>query len=158
MTRSNAREIALGCIFECLNARKAPEDVLDYRLKEPGLTDLMGEYEVFSQELTEKDEAYIRDVVTAAVVNTAKYATSVAALSDGWSGARIARITKAILILALAEIDFQKDVPASVAVNEAVELAKKYDTEKAPGFINGILGNYLRARDNGQAPTAVTEG
>ena len=55
-------------------------------------------------------------------------------------------MTRAILCLALAEIEYIQDVPPSVAVNEAVELAKSYDTEKAPAYINGILGRYLRSQ------------
>ena len=44
----------------------------------------------------------------------------------------------------MAEMEYGQDVPPSVAVNEAVELAKRYDQEKAPAYINGILGQYLR--------------
>ena len=146
MTRKNARELALGCIFECFSRREAPEEILNERLTAEGIKDLVEEAPVYQNELTPKDAAYIREVVVAAAMNADKYFTAVDALSEAWSSIRIARMTRAILCLALAEIEYIQDVPPSVAVNEAVELAKSYDTEKAPSYINGILGRYLRSQ------------
>ena len=64
----------------------------------------------------------------------------------GWRLNRIPKVNLAILRLALCEIVFLDDVPESVAINEAVELAKKYSGEGDFSFINGILGSY--SRDN----------
>ncbi|MBE6952661.1 MAG: transcription antitermination factor NusB [Ruminococcaceae bacterium] len=146
MTRKSAREIALGCIFECFSRREEPNEILDQRLTKEAIADLADEAIVYQNDLTEKDAAYIREVVVAAVMNADKYYAAVDVRSQSWSRSRIARMTRAILCLALAEIEYLKDVPPSVAVNEAVELAKQYDTEKAPSYINGILGSYLRDR------------
>lgn len=146
MTRKSAREIALGCIFECFSRREEPNEILDQRLTKEAIADLADEAIVYQNDLTEKDAAYIREVVVAAVMNADKYYAAVDMRSQSWSRTRIARMTRAILCLALAEIEYLKDVPPSVAVNEAVELAKQYDTEKAPSYINGILGSYLRDR------------
>ena len=146
MTRKSAREIALGCIFECFSRREEPNEILDQRLTKDAIADLADEAIVYQNDLTEKDAAYIREVVVAAVMNADKYYAAVDMRSQSWSRTRIARMTRAILCLALAEIEYLKDVPPSVAVNEAVELAKQYDTEKAPSYINGILGSYLRDR------------
>lgn len=146
MTRKSAREIALGCIFECFSRREEPNEILDQRLTKEAIADLADEAIVYQNDLTEKDAAYIREVVVAAVMNADKYYAAVDVRSQSWSRTRIARMTRAILCLALAEIEYLKDVPPSVAVNEAVELAKQYDTEKAPSYINGILGSYLRDR------------
>ena len=144
MTRSHAREIALGCIFECFSRREAPEEILDERINAEGIADLASEASAYQDELTEKDAAYIRKVVVAAAMNAEKYFSAVDALSESWNSARIARMTRAILCLAMAEMEYGQDGPPSVAVNEAVELAKRYDQEKAPAYINGILGQYLR--------------
>ena len=54
---------------------------------------------------------------------------------------------QAILRLAVYEMKFDEDVPVGVAINEAVELAKKYDTEDAASFINGVLGSVIRDMD-----------
>ena len=58
----------------------------------------------------------------------------------GWNADRISRVSRAILRLALYEIRYEEDIPTKIAVNEAVEIAKIYDDEKAFSFINGILG------------------
>ena len=53
-------------------------------------------------------------------------------------------LVRAILRLALFEMDYLKDTPSSVVINEAVELAKRYGEEGDSRFINGLLGSYLR--------------
>ncbi len=60
-------------------------------------------------------------------------------LSSGWKISRISRISLAILRVAVYEMKFVSEVPVSVAINEAVELTKKYSTDDAP-FVNGVLG------------------
>lgn len=64
-------------------------------------------------------------------------------LKKGWSISRISKPSLVILRLALYEIKYLENVPNSVAVNEAVELAKKYTIDES-GFVNGILGSYIR--------------
>ncbi len=65
-------------------------------------------------------------------------------LKKGWSVSRISKPSLAILELAIYEIKYLESVPDSVAINEAVELAKKYTIGES-GFVNGILGSYVRA-------------
>ena len=59
--------------------------------------------------------------------------------SAHWKSRRIARVDLAIIRLAVYEMLEDKDVPVSVAINEAVRLAKKYSSETAPAFVNGVL-------------------
>lgn len=68
-------------------------------------------------------------------------------LKKGWTLSRISKPSLAILELAVYEIKYLDNVPASVAINEAVELAKKYTIDES-GFVNGILGSFVR--DNGE--------
>ncbi len=65
-------------------------------------------------------------------------------LKKGWSISRISKPSLAILRLAIYEIKYLDSVPASVAVNEAVELAKKYTIDENK-FVNGVLGAYVRS-------------
>lgn len=63
-----------------------------------------------------------------------------------WAVSRIAKAELTVLRLAVYEVAFDDDVPERVAINEAVELAKKYGDEKAAAFTNGILGGFTRSR------------
>ena len=68
----------------------------------------------------------------------------------GWSLERVTRVDLAILRLAVYELTLGKE-PAGAIINEAVELANQYSTDKAGAFINGVLGNLLRGMDEGRA-------
>mgnify|MGYP002573122159 CR=1 FL=1 len=61
-----------------------------------------------------------------------------------WKTSRLPKVDLAILRLSMAELYYLDDIPVSVSINEAVELAKKYSTEKSSGFINGVLGSAAR--------------
>ena len=69
----------------------------------------------------------------------------------GWTIDRVTRVDLAILRLATHELMLGK-TPRSVVINEAVELANQYSTDKAGGFINGVLGNLGRSLDEDAAP------
>ena len=62
----------------------------------------------------------------------------------GWKFARIPLVASAIMRVAMFEIMYMDDIPNAAAINEAVELAKKYESDEVVRFINGILGNFLR--------------
>ncbi len=66
-------------------------------------------------------------------------------LTAEWKKSRLSRVSLAILRLAVYEIFYIDDVPDSVAANEAVNLAKTYDTDDAPAFINGVLSGVLKS-------------
>ena len=68
--------------------------------------------------------------------------------SDSWKLERMTKSTLAVLRCAVCEISYMDDIPNSAAVNEAVELGKKFDSPKAAAYINGILGSLLRERQN----------
>lgn len=61
-----------------------------------------------------------------------------------WGKERLSKIALAILRLAVYEIKYREEIPVSVAINEAVELSKKYGANKEAAFINGILGGFSR--------------
>ena len=63
----------------------------------------------------------------------------------GWSFARIPRMAAAIMRTAMYEVLYVPDVPNAAAINEAVEIAKRYETQEVVSFVNGILGSFVRA-------------
>ena len=65
--------------------------------------------------------------------------------ADNWEVSRISRIDRILMWMALTEIRSVEDVPVKVSIDEAIELAKRYSVEKAPGFINGILDKLAKA-------------
>ena len=64
--------------------------------------------------------------------------------SHKWSRSRISRVSLAVLRLAVYEMLYDDDTPVSVAINEAVELAKKYGGDEDSSFVNGVLGGISR--------------
>jgi transcription antitermination factor NusB len=61
-----------------------------------------------------------------------------------WQFARLSPVDKSILRLSVYQLKFCTDIPPKVVINEAIELAKKYSTDKSPGFVNGVLDAVLK--------------
>jgi transcription antitermination factor NusB len=68
----------------------------------------------------------------------------ISAASIKWPLSRLSRVDKSILRLAVYQLRFCPDMPPKVAINEAIELAKKYSTEQSAGFVNGVLDAVLK--------------
>ena len=94
--------------------------------------------------LNNRAEGYI-DTVVCGVANRQEELNAVIGnFSIGWDVSRISRLTRAVMQLAIYEILYVEDVPAGVAISEAVRLSKKYDGDDTGSFVNGILGSYVR--------------
>ncbi len=89
--------------------------------------------------LAGNDKTYVNDVVEGVFTNLKYIGDIIEKFSKGWKISRISKIDLSIMRLSIYEICFRDDIPYSVSVNEAVELAKKYSSEDAGSFINGIL-------------------
>lgn len=61
----------------------------------------------------------------------------------GWKLARMAKVDLTILRLAIYELEYEPSIPTGVAINEAVDLAKKYSTDASPSFVNGVLAKIV---------------
>ena len=68
--------------------------------------------------------------------------------TEGWDTTRMGKVELTVLRLAVFEIVFDADIPGSVAINEAVELAKKYGQENSGGFVNAILAKIVKLGKN----------
>ena len=90
-----------------------------------------------------------RDFTTTLVIGVIEHRDEIDALiqeySTNWSLERIGLVERNILRFAIYELCFLPDIPPNVTINEAVEVAKKYGTEEAPAFINGILDRVKHA-------------
>ena len=132
--RRRAREVALQALFQWEAAGHPPAAGLEWAAGEYGLTD---EVLAFAGELTEGVLAH-RPAIDQLI---ARYARD-------WDLERLARVDRNILRLGIYELLFagRADVPPAVAINEAVELAKRFSSAEASRFVNGILGQLARDR------------
>ena len=144
MTRGNARELALHLIYSHTFTGDQPQDVVRTRLEEEYYGCLAQENEIYAELPTRRQVKYLDQVVAGVHEEQDQLNEIIAKYSIGWDVTRISRLSRAIMQLAIYEMLHFEDVPANVAVSEAVRLTKKYDTDSA-AFVNGILGSYVRS-------------
>lgn len=89
--------------------------------------------------VSEKEQEYILNKYKAIVEKLSGIDEVLNDISTGWKTSRMNRVDLTILRLAIYEVKWDEDVPTAVAINEAVELAKKYSSDSGPAFINGVL-------------------
>lgn len=133
MTRRELRENTFLLLFQ--NDFYPPQE-LDEQMK---LYLSQMDMEKFSG--TEKEE--IKGRAALAMQKTAELDERINAAAEGWKSNRMGKVELTILRLALFEILFDDHVPQGVAINEAVELAKKYGGDDSPAFINGVLAKLI---------------
>lgn len=100
--------------------------------------------ELESAKDTEKE--YIRTKYAAIAEKVEMIDEKINASVTGWKTSRMGKVDLTILRLAIYEIEWDEEVPQGVAINEAVELAKRYGGEESPSFINGVLGKIVNSR------------
>lgn len=144
MTRNTAREIATHLAYELSFTELPVGDFLDIRLSEESFSTLSGEYDIYADTPNEKQAQYIRRLVSGVSEHAAELDTYIEKYAKGWRFERISLVASAIMRVAMFEILYMPDVPNGVAINEAVEIAKKYETPEVVRFMNGILGSFLR--------------
>ena len=135
MTRREAREQTFVLLFE---HTFRPEEAMEKLVENAALTRelVLDDYTIRTYRKTVELWDSLGDVLEKYLVK--------------WKLERISRVALVILRLALCEMRFEESVPTGVAINEAVELAKKYSSDEDAAFINGVLGAVARAgEDNG---------
>ena len=132
MTRSNAREIAVQLIFSLGFSNHSAQEVLDSQLTPERFAELAEENALYAQFPNEKQQQYIRDLVQGVFSHGPELDDYISRYAVGWSFARIPRM--------------------AAAINEAVEIAKRYETQEVVSFVNGILGSFVRAEFSDTPP------
>jgi N utilization substance protein B len=109
------------------------------------------------EEMNEQSELYMKNLETSSIEDN-QYLTIrfrsvekklneidqiISEVSSGWKLNRMGKVDLTILRLAVFEMRFDDDIPVKVAINEAVELAKKFGGNDSPGFVNGILAKLI---------------
>ncbi|MBE7026868.1 MAG: transcription antitermination factor NusB [Ruminococcaceae bacterium] len=135
MNRTEARCEAFKLVFQITAHKDSYPDVVDM-------------FETDNEELKKTDKKQYNYIVSTAngVFENMNTLDNMIAenLKSGWKIDRLSKVSLAVLRLALYEIVYVEDIPDRVSVNEAVELAKLYDVDEAPPFINGVLSGVLK--------------
>ncbi|MCR5157241.1 MAG: transcription antitermination factor NusB [Butyrivibrio sp.] len=133
MNRSELREQ----IFELL-----------FRVEFNSMEEMSEQAELFTseedKELSAKDAEYIKTKYEAIASKLPEIDEAINKETTGWDTGRMAKVDLTIIRLALYEIKFDESVPTGVAINEAVELAKKYGQDGSPAFVNGVLAKFAQ--------------
>ncbi len=152
MNRSECRETIFKLLFirQFSEQEEMPDQMKLYldSLRE-------GREEVaYGESLNEDDVAYITDKVDAVIGEIPEIDALLTETSEGWKTSRMNKVDLTILRLAVYELLRDEKIPTGVAINEAVELAKRYGGDDSPSFVNGILGKIARQAERGDAPSA----
>lgn len=92
-----------------------------------------------NEPIEKPDERYIEDKFNKIIAVLEEIDKIINESSKGWKTTRMGKVDLTLIRLAVYEIKYEEDIPTGVAINEAVELAKKYGTDDSPAFINGVL-------------------
>jgi len=124
--RRLSRELALKVLFQIDLVNTNMEEALKYNFE--------------SNELSKEVKEFTIILVRGVISNLAEIDKEIRSYTNNWSLERITNIDRNILRIAIYEILYINNIPKSVSINEAVELAKKYSTKSSFSFVNGVLG------------------
>ena len=141
MNRREARELVLHLIFAGEYTGNRGAELLE-DINEENFLSLEDEYELYKKMPSDSQKEYVHRAVTGIMEHLYELDDYIEKYAKGWNIARISRISKCILRLSMYEVLYMA-IPVGASVNEALELAKQYDSEEAAGFINGIMGAFV---------------
>lgn len=147
MTRHTLREHCFKVLFATeFYPPEEAEDQIDNYFGQPEEDETLedGNIEILhSAELSEEDSEEVRQRTDAILAHLPEIDRLLSEVTQGWRLQRIGRVELGILRLAVYEIRFDEHVPDKVAINEAVELAKRYGGDESPSFVNGVLAKVV---------------
>lgn len=131
MTRKEAREAGFIIVFEHefqkLDADSLLELYYDYR------------------EEVEGQKEYLENLVRTTLLHLSEIDEQIEKNTRGWTLSRLSKVSLATLRIGICELLYSEEIPAGIAINEAVQLAKDYEGEKASAFVNGVLSSVNKA-------------
>lgn len=136
MNRKKSREIAMEQLFSMILSKNTLQEQIEI---------ITEELEIDKNEI---DVTYIVQILSFLEKNKEVIDEKISSSLDNWKIERISKVNLAILRLALVEMLYLDDVPGKVAINEAIELTKKYSDEKSVSFVNGVLDKAYKALEN----------
>lgn len=140
MKRRLGRELAVQSLYQMEMNEVAAFDAVSMLITEAG-DENEGEVKL---EDADRLAEYVLALVNGAWANKAAIDDLLGVYLKGWQISRLSRVDRQILRLASYEMIFAEDVPAKVAVNEAIELSKHFGTDESGKFVNGVLGKMIQ--------------
>jgi len=131
MKRRKAREHALQILFQ-----------LDIKKEKPSAAVLKRFWAEFQQD--EEVKAFAEEIIKGTFKHVDKINKLIEECAQNWSIDRMAVVDRNVLRMAIYEILYRMDIPTSVTINEAIEIAKKFGTDESGSFVNGILDRVAR--------------
>ena len=128
MSRKDARDIAFKLVFEYVFNGEEKREMVDE----------------YTTGLNEDDTAYINEVYFGVISHYDELTEKISSKIEKFTYDRLYKVDLALLYLALYEIVYMPDIPYKVSVNEILNLAKTYSSEKSIQYLNGVLKNFAR--------------
>ncbi|MBP3348147.1 MAG: transcription antitermination factor NusB [Clostridia bacterium] len=146
MTRREVREVAFMLLFQLEFRQDVSIDdtLLQYYTMDADSSD--DEEEIPEVKLSQKDREYIDAVIKGVGEKKSELDSVITEYAKGWSLERIIKVDLSVLRYCIYEMKYMADrTPLAVSINEAVEISKKYGTEKSKSFVNGVLSSFYKA-------------
>lgn len=128
--RRRAREIVLQALYEAEFSERSPRDIVDEQVGRRSPSDETAEY--------------ARALFLKTMEKRADLDAVIHSLLENWAPERVSLVDRNILRFALAEVLYFPDVPARVIIDEAIEVAHRFSSEQAGGFINGLVDKFVK--------------
>ena len=145
MTRREVREIAFMVLFQkefCSDVNINDTATQYYTLDKNSVSD---EEEEETVEISSSDRRYIEIIVNGVSEHKSEIDNIISGFAKGWTIERPIKVDISVLRYGIYEMKYLSDkIPLEVSINEAVEIAKKYGTEKSKAFVNGVLSSYYK--------------
>lgn len=132
MNRKKSREIAMELLFGMTLSKNTLEETIETFIED------------YEMKLSTIDLEYIKDILEKVNSNLESLDAKIEESLNKWKIDRVSKVNLTILRLALAEMMYRDDVPNAVAINEAIEITRKYSDEKSVAFINGALDKAVK--------------
>lgn len=128
MSRRDARDVAFKLVFEYTFSKEEKRDVVDE----------------YTASMTADDVSYVNEVYFGIIGHYDELSQKISENLKNFAFDRLFKVDFALLLVAVYEILYMDSIPYKVSVDEALNLAKKYSTEKSVSYINGVLSNLAR--------------
>ncbi len=127
----------------------ARESVFKFLFSQLFNQDDEGLFTVLCKELNDGDKAFAHELLSSVQKGNEQYLNKIEELSIGYKLNRLYNVDKCALMLGMAELDNFPDTPIAVVIDETVNIVAKYSTENSTDFVNGILAEYVKEKNNG---------